>query len=152
MENNTLKIKAVNDKIGNTIPYPTYATDGSAGFDLYACIDESVTLNPGETKFIGTGIAVQIPYPNLAAFLYARSGLGRKYGIVPSNCVGVIDSDYRGEVTVALYNHSTSPFTVHSGDRIAQLVIAPVHRLKIELVDNLDDTIRGTGGFGSTGK
>lgn len=146
-----LKVKILNKAIGDTIPFPGYATDGAAGFDLYACIDEPITIEPGKTAFIGTGIAIQIPSRDIAALLYARSGLGCKKGIVPSNCVGVIDSDYRGEVTVALYNHNNEPFVVRPGDRIVQMVITPIIRAKLEACDELDETVRGTGGFGSTG-
>lgn len=143
-----LKIKKLKDNA--KIPYR--ATPGSAGMDLYACIDEAVTIEPGERAMIPTGIAIALESPAYCAFLYARSGLAVKYGIAPANCVGVIDSDYRGEVCAVLQNYSREPFTVLNGERIAQLVIAPVELPVIEVVDDLDETDRGAGGFGSTGQ
>ena len=143
-----LKIK----KLRKNAKIPYRATLGSAGMDLYACIDEAVTIEPGERAMIPTGIAIALESPAYCAFLYARSGLAVKYGIAPANCVGVIDSDYRGEVCAVLQNYSREPFTVLNGERIAQLVIAPVELPEIEDVDELDDTARGAGGFGSTGQ
>lgn len=143
-----LKIK----KLRKNAKIPYRATPGSAGMDLYACLDEAVTIEPGERAMIPTGIAIALESPAYCAFLYARSGLAVKYGIAPANCVGVIDSDYRGEVCAVLQNYSREPFTVLNGERIAQLVIAPVELPEIEVVDELDDTARGTGGFGSTGQ
>ena len=130
---------------------PETATPGSAGFDLCAALEEPVVICPGETKSIPTGLALQIEN-GYAGFIFARSGLGIRHGIVPANCVGVIDSDYRGEVLVGLYNHSGEPFTVNPGDRVAQLVLLPVHLPQIEVCGELEDTSRGTGGFGSTGR
>ncbi len=130
---------------------PSRATSGSAGMDLYACIDESVTIAPGELMLIPTGIAIALPDSNSAAFLYARSGLGVKHGICLANGVGVVDSDYRGEVCVGLCNVSDKPYTIEPNERIAQMVIAPVIIPEIEETDELDDTQRGEGGFGSTG-
>ena len=146
-----LKVKVLDERIGKQIPFPQYMSSGAAGFDLYACLDESITLNPGETKMIKTGIAIQIPGSDLVALIYARSGLGIKHGIIPSNCVGVIDSDYRGEVMVGLYNHNQESFTINPGDRIAQMVITPVVQVEILNAVRLDETERGAGGFGSTG-
>lgn len=143
-----LKIK----KLRKNAKIPYRATPGSAGMDLYACLDEAVTIEPGERAMIPTGIAIALESPAYCAFLYVRSGLAVKYGIAPANCVGVIDSDYRGEVCAVLQNYSREPFTVLNGERIAQLVIAPVELPEIEVVDELDDTARGTGGFGSTGQ
>lgn len=143
-----LKIK----KLRETAILPTRATSGSAGADLYACIDEGVTINPGDLKIIPTGIAIALPDKNCAAFLYARSGLGVKHGICLSNGVGVIDSDYRGEVCAGLCNVSSKPYTVEPGERIAQMVIAPVIIPEQIEVSELDETGRGAGGFGSTGK
>ena len=131
---------------------PARATSGSAGADLYACIGSSVTINPGELKIIPTGIAIMLPDASCAAFLYARSGLGVKHGICLSNGVGVIDSDYRGEVCVGLCNVSGKPYTIEPGERIAQMVVAPVCIPEYILSDELDSTERGEGGFGSTGK
>lgn len=147
----TLKIKVLDNRVGTEIPIPSYVTEGSAGFDLRACIEADVVINPGETVMIGTGIAIEIPSSNYAAFIYARSGLGVKHKVVPGNCVGVIDSDYRGEVMVGLHNYSDNAFTVKVGDRVAQMIIAPVKQFDIEVVENLTDTNRGSGGFGSTG-
>lgn len=130
---------------------PTYGTSGAAGADLYACLDAPVTIAPGETVFIPTGLAVQIP-SGCAGLVHARSGLASKRGLAPANKVGVIDSDYRGEVTVALHNHGKNEQTISSGERIAQMLIMPVFTPPYELTDLLDDTERGSGGFGSTGK
>ena len=143
-----LKIK----KLRESARIPFRATPGSAGMDLYACIDSAVTIDPGERKQIPTGLAIELESPAYCAFLYARSGLAVKYGIAPANCVGVIDSDYRGEVCAVLQNYSREPFIVKDGERIAQLVIAPVILPEIVEVDELGDTDRGAGGFGSTGK
>ena len=131
---------------------PKRATEGSAGHDLYALLDEPVTVRPGGLVRIPTGIAIALPCPDYAAFVYARSGLAIKFGIAPSNCVGVIDSDYRGEVIVGLTNHSSEPYTIQNGERIAQMILAPVVLPEIIESDTLDDTARGAGGFGSTGR
>ena len=130
---------------------PTYETEGSAGADLRAYLDEPVTLMPGERKLIPTGLAVAVP-TGYGGFVFARSGLSSKYGVSLANCVGVIDSDYRGEVKISVINHSDEPYTVKNGERIAQLVIMPVDLCEYGLCDELDDTERGTGGFGSTGR
>ena len=130
---------------------PTYGTAGAAGADLYACIDAPMTVRPGETVFIPTGIALEVPQ-GCAGLVYARSGLACKRGLAPANKVGVVDSDYRGEIRVGLTNLSDTPYTVQPGDRIAQLAVMPVVQAELERVDSLDDTGRGTGGFGSTGK
>ena len=147
-----LKIKALSDKLGKDVPFPAYATPGSAGMDLRACIDESVTVPAGERRMIPTGLAIALPGPEWVALVYARSGLAIKHGLAPANCVGVIDSDYRGEVVVGLLNSSKEDYTVEPGERIAQLVIMPVTQAHITVVDELDDTERGAGGFGSTGR
>ncbi len=147
-----LKIKAVSPRIGRDIPLPYYATPGSAAMDLHACVDGAVTIPAGGRRIIPTGIAIALPSPDYVALVYARSGLGIKHGVAPANCVGVIDSDYRGEIIVGLQNSGESDFTVQPGDRIAQLMIAPVVRAAIQMVDELDETARGAGGFGSTGK
>jgi len=147
-----LRIKALSEKIGREIPLPAYATDGAAGMDLRACIDAPLTIRPGERVKVPTGFAIALPGPEWAAFLFARSGLGIKSGITLPNCVGVIDSDYRGEVVAALVNLSDTEYTVQPGDRVAQLVIMPVVQAQIRMVEELDDTGRGSGGFGSTGK
>ena len=130
---------------------PTYGTEFAAGADLYAALDEAVTIAPGETKLIPTGFAFEIPV-GYAGFVYARSGLATKRGLAPANKVGVIDSDYRGEVMTALHNHGSEAQTVEPGERIAQMVIAPYITADFILSDELDDTERGEGGFGSTGR
>ena len=143
-----LKIK----KLKENAKIPQRATNGSAGMDLYACIAESVTLAPGQLTVIPTGIAIELPDNTCAAFLYARSGLGVKHGICLSNGVGVIDSDYRGEVCVGLCNVSGKPYVIEPFERVAQMVIAPVLTPDITEVDELSDTARGEGGFGSSGR
>ena len=142
----TLKIK----KVREGADIPKIATPGSAGMDITACIDGEVTVKSGETVGFPTGIAIELPV-GFAAFIYARSGLAIKHGLSPANCVGVIDSDYRGEVMVALHNHGAQAREIQPGERIAQLVIAPVYQAAFEQVASLSDTARGTGGFGSTG-
>jgi len=131
---------------------PTRATAGSAGYDLYALLPEPLTIWPGERRVVGTGIAIALPSNELAAFLYARSGLASKHGIIPANCVGVVDSDYRGEILVTLSNLSDLPYKVEPFERIAQMVVAPVLLPELCEVDSLDETERGEGGFGSTGR
>lgn len=147
-----LKIKAVSPKVGTDIPFPSRGTSGSAGLDLRACLDEPVIIAPRQLVRIPTGIAVALPGPEYVALVFARSGLGIKHGISLSNGVGVIDSDYRGEIQVGLTNLSDAPYTIQPGDRIAQLVVTPVVAPELEVVADLEDTERGTGGFGSTGR
>jgi dUTP pyrophosphatase len=130
---------------------PTYGSEYSAGADLYACLDEAVVIAPGETKMIPTGLAAEIPV-GYAGLIYARSGLATKQGLAPANKVGVVDSDYRGEWMIALMNHSGSPQTVEPGERIAQVVVTPVLAVSFCEAEELEDTLRGAGGFGSTGK
>ena len=143
-----IKIKKLKD---NAI-IPTRGTVGSAGMDLYACIDKEITIAPNQLKIIPTGIAISLPSSDVAAFLYARSGLGVKHGICLSNGVGVVDSDYRGEICVGLCNVSSEPYTISKNERIAQMVIAPVVMAEFTEAEELDETLRGEGGFGSTGK
>ncbi|MBQ5917949.1 MAG: dUTP diphosphatase [Lachnospiraceae bacterium] len=138
-------------KLNENAVIPTYGTEYAAGADLYACMDEAVTINPGETAFIKTGLAMEVPV-GYAGLIYARSGLACKKGLAPANKVGVIDSDYRGEIMVALHNHSNEAVLVESGERIAQLVITPYIVAAFNQVDELEDTVRGEGGFGSTGR
>lgn len=142
-----LKIK----KLYENSVIPTRATCGSAGFDLYACCSEPVIINPNCTEKISAGIAFAIEDNNFAGFIYARSGISTKYGIAPANCVGIIDSDYRGEIFIPLHNYSSEPFIVTDKMRIAQLVISPVLIPEITICDKLSDTERNTGGFGSSG-
>lgn len=130
---------------------PAYGTEFAAGADLYACMDKDITINPGCTEFIHTGIALEIP-TGLVGLIYARSGMACKRGLAPANKVGVIDSDYRGEIMVALYNQSNETKVITSGDRIAQIIIQPVTQFEFNEVDELSDTARGEGGFGSTRK
>ena len=139
-------------KVSKNARLPLRATDGSAGADLYACLDEPAVLAPGERKLIPTGIAIGIPYGGCGAFIFPRSSVSSKYGVSLANCVGVIDSDYRGEIKVPLINHSSEPYTVNDGDRIAQMVIMPVIIPDFIPCDELDTTVRGAGGFGSTGR
>ena len=147
-----LKIKALSPKIGTEIPLPRFATAGAACMDLCACIDEAVTLAAGERRLVPTGIAIALPSADYAALVFARSGLGIKKGVCLSNGVGVIDSDYRGEIAVGLVNLSDVSYTVQPGDRIAQLMVTPVVQPRVHLVPELDETERGVGGFGSTGR
>ena len=147
-----LKIKAVSPKIGRELPWPQRATAGSAGMDLSACIEEDMIIAPRQLVRIPTGIAIALPGPEYVALVYAWSGLGIRHGIALSNGVGVIDSDYRGEIMVGLTNLSDKLYTIHPGDRIAQLVVTPVVLPELERVEELDDTSRGAGGFGSTGQ
>lgn len=137
-------------KLNENAKLPTYGTVYSAGCDLYACMDEDVSINPGETKLIKTGLSMEIP-ENYAGLIYARSSLATKKGLAPANKVGVIDSDYRGEIMVALHNHSNEVQTIDKNERIAQLVVTPFLKVEFNEVEDLNDTVRGAGGFGSTG-
>jgi|TARA_R110002095_G_scaffold29010_4_gene28726 dUTP pyrophosphatase len=147
-----IQLKLLDDRLGQSIPLPEYATTGSAGLDLRACLDESLLLKPGETKLIPTGMAIHISDVNLAAVILPRSGLGHKHGIVLGNLVGLIDSDYQGQLFVSCWNRGNTEFTIDIGDRIAQLVFVPVEQVEFEQVDVFDDSHRGEGGFGHTGK
>ena len=147
-----LKIKAVSPKIGTDIPFPFYASAGAAGMDLCACVDEPVTIAPRQIVSLPTGIAIALPSADYVALVFARSGLGIKHGVALANGVGVIDSDYRGEIRVGLVNQSDIPYTIQPGDRVAQLAVMPVVQAQLERVETLDETERGAGGFGSTGK
>lgn len=145
----SMKINII--KFNNEALIPVYGTEFAAGADLYACIDGDITIKPGQTVMIPTGIGMEIP-TQYAGFIYARSGLSTKQGLAPANKVGVVDSDYRGEIKVALYNQSNEDRTVSKNDRIAQIVIAPFLKAEFNLVDELSDTKRSDGGFGHTGK
>lgn len=147
-----LKIKAVSPKIGTEIPFPYYASAGAAAMDLHACIDEPVLLKAGARCTVPTGIAIALPDAGYVALVFARSGLGIKKGVCLSNGVGVIDSDYRGEVAVGLLNTGAEDYLIRPGERIAQMAVVPVVQAELEQVDELDDTARGAGGFGSTGR
>lgn len=146
-----IQIKLLNPRLGKDIELPHYATEGSAGLDLRACIDETLELKPGATELIPTGIALNIEDPELAAVILPRSGLGHKHGIVLGNLVGLIDSDYQGEVFISCWNRGHDAFTIEPGDRIAQLVFVPVVRAVFDIVDEFVSSQRGAGGFGHTG-
>ena len=146
-----IQLKVLDDRIGKQIPLPAHATEGSAGMDLRACIDETITLKPGDTELIPTGIAIHIEDPGLAATILPRSGLGHKHGIVLGNLVGLIDSDYQGQLFVSCWNRGTDSFTIEQGDRIAQLVFVPVVQADFEVVDDFYESGRGAGGFGHSG-
>ncbi|PPE73927.1 dUTP diphosphatase [Solimonas fluminis] len=148
----TIQIKILDPRVGSELPLPAYATDGSAGLDLRAVLDAPLTLAPGDTTLLKTGLAIYIADPNLAAVILPRSGLGHKHGIVLGNLVGLIDSDYQGELMVSCWNRGRDSFTINPGERIAQLVFLPVVRANFETVADFHATARGTGGFGSTGK
>jgi len=146
-----IQLKILDSKIGQTIPLPEHATDGSAGVDLRACLDEALVVKPGETHLIGTGISIHISNPGYAAMLLPRSGLGHKHGIVLGNLVGLIDSDYQGELKVSCWNRGDTEFTVKPGERICQMIIVPVVQAEYEIVKEFDESDRGDGGFGHTG-
>lgn len=147
----TFQIRLLDARIGDSIPFPAYATDGSAGLDLRACLDAPLTLEPGDTELLRTGLSLHIGDPGLAAMILPRSGLGHKHGIVLGNLVGLIDSDYQGELMVSCWNRGHTAFTIDVGERIAQLVLVPVVQADFEVVDNFQTSARGEGGFGSTG-
>ena len=146
-----IQLKILDSRLGKEIPLPEYATLGSAGLDLRACVEEATILNPGETLLIPTGLAIHIDDHSLAAVILPRSGLGHKHGIVLGNLVGLIDSDYQGQVFVSCWNRSTSRFTINVGERVAQLVFVPVVQVAFETVEDFAQSPRGMGGFGHTG-
>lgn len=147
-----IQLKILDSRLGDTIELPNYATEGSAGLDLRACLDEAITLQPGETTLIPTGLAIHIDDPGLAAVLLPRSGLGHKHGIVLGNLVGLIDSDYQGQVFVSCWNRGQQAFEINIGERIAQMVFVPVVQVGFEQVEEFSASERGTGGFGHTGR
>lgn len=147
-----IQLKILDKRLGNEIEMPTYATSGSAGLDLRACLDEALTINPGETHLLPTGMAIHIADESLAAMILPRSGLGHKHGIVLGNLVGLIDSDYQGQLFVSCWNRSSEPFTINIGERIAQLVLVPVIQAEFELVAEFNESERAGGGFGHTGR
>ncbi len=147
-----VQLKILDSRLGSEIPLPEYATQGSAGLDIRACIDKSITLEPGETALIPSGFAIHIGDPGLAAVLLPRSGLGHKHGIVLGNLVGLIDSDYQGQVFVSCWNRGNDQFTIQIGERIAQMVFVPIIQTQFETVAEFDDSHRGEGGFGHTGR
>ncbi len=147
-----VQVKVIDKRIGDEFPLPNYATAGAAGMDLRACLDESIILKPGDTQLIPTGIAIHLGDPNLAAIILPRSGLGHKHGIVLGNLVGLIDSDYQGQLFVSCWNRGKDVFEVNVGERIAQLVFVPVVQASLEVVDEFEESQRGEGGFGHTGR
>lgn len=149
---NHLQVKILSPLLGDDIPLPAYSTEGSAGLDLRACIEAPQTLMPGATLLIPTGLAIYIEDPGYAAMILPRSGLGHKHGIVLGNLVGLIDSDYQGELMVSAWNRGNETFTIEPGERIAQLIIVPVHQVAFDIVEEFTVTERGDGGFGSSGR
>ena len=147
-----IQLKILDPRLGDSIELPDYATTGSAGLDLRACLEAPITLQPGETTLIPTGLAIHIDDPTLAAVLLPRSGLGHKHGIVLGNLVGLIDSDYQGQVFVSCWNRGQQAFEINIGERIAQMVFVPVVQVGFEQVDEFTTSERGTGGFGHTGR
>ena len=152
MTHQTIELKILDPRLGQDIPLPDYATAGSAGLDLRTCLAEPLTVRPGETHLIPTGLAIHISDPKLAAMVLPRSGLGHKHGIVLGNLVGLIDSDYQGELLVSCWNRGQTPFTVAVGERIAQMVIVPVVRATFAIVPEFTPSERGAGGFGHSGR
>ena len=147
----SLQVKILDARVGTQFALPQHATEGSAGLDLRACIDEPLVMEPGKTELVNTGIAIYLESPKMAAMLLPRSGLGHKHGIILGNTVGLIDSDYQGPLMVSCYNRSEKAYTIQPGDRIAQLVIVPVMQAQLEIVEEFEQTERGEGGFGHSG-
>lgn len=147
----SIELKILDPRVGDTIPLPHYATDGSAGLDMRACIDAAVTVAPGETVLVPTGIAIHVADASLAAVLLPRSGLGHKHGIVLGNLTGLIDSDYQGQVFISCWNRSSSSYDVQPAERIAQMVFVPVEQVEFRVVKEFDESDRGSGGFGHSG-
>jgi len=153
MNSGKIETKIMNPLLGAEIPLPNYATSGSAAMDLRACLSEALTVQPGETVLVPSGIAISIHDPNLVALLMPRSGLGIKHGIVLANTIGVIDSDYQGEIGIGIFNRSTTAYTIEPGERICQMMFVPVTQVSLAVVDEFSkDSARGAGGFGHTGR
>lgn len=152
MSRRQIELKILDPRLGEEFPLPAYATDGSAGMDMRAMLDEPLEIGPGETRLIPTGLAIHIADPSLASVLLPRSGLGHKKGVVLGNLVGLIDSDYQGQVFVSCWNRSSEAFTVQIGERIAQMVFIPVVQAEFDIVEEFENSRRGDGGFGHTGK
>lgn len=148
----TVELKVLDPRVGQDIPLPEYATEGSAGLDLRACLDDAITLAPGDTYLVPTGIAIHIGDPGLAAMLLPRSGLGHKHGIVLGNLTGLIDSDYQGQLFVSVWNRGKDTFVIEPGERIAQMIIVPVVQVQFERVEEFEASRRGAGGFGHSGR
>jgi deoxyuridine 5'-triphosphate nucleotidohydrolase len=147
-----IKLKILDPRLGREFPLPEYATEGSAGLDLRACLDAPLELAPGQSELVPTGLAIHLDDPGLAAMLLPRSGLGHKHGIVLGNLVGLIDSDYQGQVYVSAWNRSEKAFTLQPGERLAQMVVVPVVRARFEIVEDFAASARGAGGFGHSGR
>ena len=147
-----LKVRVLDPRVGDSLPLPTHATPGSAGMDLRACIDAPLTLAPGQAELVPTGIAIHLDDPGLAAMLLPRSGLGHKHGVVLGNLVGLIDSDYQGQLMVSAWNRGSAPYVIQPGERIAQMVIVPVVQAECVVVEDFAASERGAGGFGSSGR
>ena len=147
----SIELKILDPRVGDSIPLPHYATDGSAGLDMRACIDEALTVAPGETVLVPTGIAIHVADPTLAAVLLPRSGLGHKHGIVLGNLTGLIDSDYQGQVFISCWNRGSSSYDVQPAERIAQMVFVPVEQVEFRVVKEFEESDRGSGGFGHSG-
>ena len=147
-----LKVRILDDRIGKEFPLPAYATMGSAGLDLRACLEKALMLEPGNAELIPTGLAIHVEDPGLAAVILPRSGLGHKHGVVLGNLVGLIDSDYQGQLMVSCWNRSREPFIVQPGERIAQLVVVPVVQVELQIVESFTESARGAGGFGHSGR
>ena len=147
----SIQLRILDPRIGDTIPLPHYATDGSAGLDMRACIDESITIEPGQTELIPTGLAIHIGDPGLAAVLLPRSGLGHKHGLVLGNLTGLIDSDYQGQVFISCWNRGSAGYTIEPAERIAQMVFVPVEQVRFDVVEEFTESDRGDGGFGHSG-
>ena len=148
----SIELKILDPRVGDSIPLPHYATDGSAGMDMRACIDEPLTVAPGETVLVPTGLAIHVADPALAAVLLPRSGLGHKHGLVLGNLTGLIDSDYQGQVFISCWNRSSKSYEVQPAERIAQMVLVPVEQVELKVVEEFDASDRGAGGFGHSGK
>jgi len=147
-----LKVRILDPRVGASIPLPAHATPGSAGLDLRACIDAPLTLGPGQAELVPTGLAIHLDDPGLAAMLLPRSGLGHKHGVVLGNLVGLIDSDYQGQLMVSAWNRGSTPYVIQPGERIAQMVIVPVVQAEFDVVEEFAASRRGEGGFGSSGR
>jgi dUTP pyrophosphatase len=147
-----LQVRILDERIGNEFPLPAYATGGSAGLDLRACVAAPLLLEPGRAELIATGLSIHLEDPGLAAVILPRSGLGHKHGVVLGNLVGLIDSDYQGPLMVSCWNRGAAPYTVQPGERIAQLVVVPVVQVELEIVEQFASSARGGGGFGHTGR
>jgi dUTP pyrophosphatase len=148
----SIELKILDSRVGEAFPLPHYATDGSTGLDMRACIDDALTVEPGSTVLVPSGLAIHIGDPGLAAVLLPRSGLGHKHGLVLGNLTGLIDSDYQGQVFVSIWNRGSKSYEIQPGERIAQMVFVPVEQVEFKVVDEFDDSSRGAGGFGHSGQ